>query len=366
MAGLYIHVPFCHSKCAYCDFYSLPAHRKTGNDFSSLLVREWQMRRHETGEIRTVYIGGGTPSLLGEEEIGQIASIVHQNGELEEFTIEVNPEDVNDEKAALWKRAGINRVSMGIQSLIDTELQFIGRRHCAHKAVEAYHTLRRYFDNISVDIIMALPGQTIESLAQTIDTIIALRPEHISAYILSYEKGTRLGSMLQTGKIIETDDATVCRMYVLVCRKTAEAGYEHYEISNFSLPGRKSRHNSAYWENTPYLGLGPGAHSFDGTKRRVNPSNISLWSAKISQGECAFEVEEETAADVVNDRIMVRMRTAEGLDLNEIPVEFQSELRLNLTRLPEGRVLIRDNRVIIPEKAWLMSDDTISRLFVED
>ena len=363
MAGLYIHVPFCHAKCWYCDFYSLVSNERS-NDYVDCLEREWNMRCYEIPTPETIYLGGGTPSILPVSAVKRLGEWLP--GIDGEFTVEMNPEDVSQDVVAAWRGIGVNRVSMGVQSLNDVELSGVGRRHTARQAIEAYNILRdEGITNISLDLIIGLPGQSRASLGESVERLLDLRPEHFSAYILSYEQGTRLWARRQAGKVVETDDDTLVEMYGDVCRKAADYGYDHYEISNFALPGHRARHNAAYWGDVPYLGLGPAAHSFDGRIRRANPGNLKLWIDGLKNGKTVYTVENETIADRVNDRIMVALRTSAGLDMDSLDSEYRAELERNLASLPDGRVLRNGSRLYIPESAWPLSDDTIATLFVE-
>jgi len=321
-------------------------------------------RRSEVDGFSTVYIGGGTPSSLSLDAVADISELLPRDN-VSEFTVEMNPEDVTDETCRAWRNAGANRVSMGVQSLNDAELTAVGRRHDAATAIRAYYTLRKYFDNISLDLILALPGQTLESLQSTLNRLLDLKPDHFSAYILSFEPRTRLWAQRLSGKIVETDEDTQAAMYNLLCDTAATRGYEHYEISNFALPGCRARHNAAYWDDVPYLGLGPAAHSFDGAIRRENPRDFDLWCNKICASGSAFTIEEESLANRINDRIMVALRTSKGLDLDSIPPLFRSQVLANLRLLAPGRVVQQGSRIYIPEKAWIVSDDTIATLFVD-
>ena len=367
MPGLYIHVPFCRTKCAYCDFYSLPGIEKYANRYISALEKEWTLRKSEIEAPHTIYIGGGTPSSLPIDAFDKIKHILSQISDFGEFTIEVNPEDVNITKINKWLDLGINRISMGVQSLNDCELAKVGRRHTESEAIKAYQILRENFNNISLDIIIGLPGQTLQSLESTLQKLIELKPEHISAYILSYEEGTRLWAMRKIGKISETEEDTIVAMYDLVCQTLDNAGYEHYEISNFALPGKRAQHNSSYWEGSAYLGLGPAAHSFDGSVRRVNPSNIKSWLTAIEGGTIAYTVEPESLTDKINNQIMIKLRTKEGLDLKALPLSVCEYLSLRIDKLSKfGRICRENDRIYIPERQWIVSDDTIAELFLED
>lgn len=368
MAGLYIHVPFCHAKCWYCDFYSM-CDISRENRYVTALGREWEIRQKEIVEPWTsVYFGGGTPSILSESSLTTISNWLPSGKDITERTIEVNPEDIDARAIETWQKLlGINRISMGIQSLVDTELNAIGRRHSADGAVAAIRTLREQgIENLSLDLIYGLPGQTLDSWRYSLTRLLSFEPEHLSAYMLSYEPGTRLYAQRKAGRIIETDDETLLEMYSILCDLAGKAGYEHYEISNFAKPGMRARHNSAYWKGTPYLGLGPGAHSFDGTTRRANPSNLTQWCESLEKMEPAYITEVETDTDRINDMIMVSLRTAEGLNLNDIPESFRNSIKKKARRLGPDRVTIDEDssRIVIPEDAWMVSDDTIATLFI--
>lgn len=364
MSGVYIHIPLCHSKCAYCDFYSRPSENRHDR-ICSAIAAEFGLRRHELDAdpaIRTLYIGGGTPSILSPENLATaISSIPTEN--LTEFTIEVNPEDVTPEKVAAWRSLGINRVSMGVQSFVDRELEFVGRRHTAGDAMRAYEILRRGgFTNISLDLIYGLPLQTLESWQYSLDRLLALSPEHFSAYALSYEPGTRLYAMLVSGKLDPVDDDTVADMYDLLEVQAGEAGFLHYEISNFARPDFHSRHNSSYWDSTPYLGLGPAAHSFDSRLRRYNPSDTTRWLDAVERGESAAIVDPETDRDRLADIIFTRLRTAAGLPLALIPDEQRTQLLKATKKNPVGKLVNDGHRLYIPQKYWLISDSIIRTL----
>ncbi len=366
MSGLYIHVPFCHAKCAYCDFYSVDTNR-ISTEFHRSLKNEFNQRRSElNGPITTIYLGGGTPSSLGINGLQHILEWIPTN-EMKEFTIEVNPEDIDKDMARFIAETPINRVSMGIQSLNDEELRFIGRRHSAAQAVKAYSTLRNAgIDNISLDLIFGLPWQTFESWSETIDGLLNLEPDHLSAYSLMIEKGTRLWAMRQSGRFMEVDDSTVEKMYFSLCEKSARAGFSHYEISNFARGGRESLHNSSYWNLTPYLGLGPGAHSYDGQVRRYNPWKLQEYVA--NQGLITI-IDEENTDEKINDYIMIRLRTADGLSIPHLIDLFGEAVKGKMMKQAEpdinsGNLSCDGTRLSIPEHKWLVSDPIISNLMI--
>lgn len=364
MAGIYIHVPFCHAKCAYCDFYSI-ARRELVPQYVESVVEEYGERRCELGgeAVETLYFGGGTPSILPPEALAEIVKVLPVN-DLKEFTLEANPEDVRPTVLEAWRAVGVDRVSIGVQSLDDSELRAVGRRHTAAEALEAIANIKRAgIDNISGDLIFGLPGQSLDSFRRSLNELIATGITHLSAYCLSYEEGTTLWRKRQAGRLTPTDDDTLAAMYEELCRVADGAGFEHYEISNFALPGHRSRHNSSYWNSTPYLGLGPGAHSFgaDGL-RRYNTPDLRRWLANRAD---ALTIEEESSTERANDVIMTGLRTAEGLDTERLEPRFASAvIDAAQADIAGGRLIADGRRLRIPESYFLVSDDIIRRLII--
>lgn len=365
MAGLYIHIPFCTTKCAYCDFYSVP-HQKNAQRVITAIGQEWKMRRYELETApTTIYIGGGTPSLLPIQLFNQLANSIPLQ-DITEYTIEANPDDVNPQLVNAWKANGINRVSMGVQSLIDTELQAVGRRHNAQTAISAYKILRNNgIDNISLDLIYGLPGQTLQSWKYSVDSIIGMHPNHLSAYLLSIEHGTRLYALRQTGKLVEADEKLIEDMYTYLCNAMAKAGYVHYEISNFALSGQMAQHNSAYWDFSPYIGLGPAAHSYGSDSiRRVNPNNITQYLNAIEANKTAYTIDTESETDIINDHIMVSLRTAKGLNLNNFDAPTVQHIMQQMQYVPKTHIIHSNNTLRIPEEYFLTSDAIIRTLLL--
>lgn len=363
---IYVHVPFCRSKCAYCDFYSLPR-LELAEQYRETLIAEWRSRRHETEGLpspATLYIGGGTPSALPRPVLQNIIDTL-ATPSMTEITIEVNPEDVDSEFIRWISDTSVSRVSMGIQSLHDDELRIVGRRHTAARALEALDMLAASRLDVSADLIYGLPGQTAESFADSLRQVIARRPEHLSCYLLSYEPGTRLHAMRSMGRVREATDTEATEMFGLLRRMTADAGYTHYEISNFALPGHRAIHNSGYWDLSPYLGLGPGAHSFDGRVRRYNPSDLKSY---IASGGRSFAIaEEENADERLNDYLIIRLRTAEGLDLQQFALLFGDEASRRLLadaapHISAGRLLSAGGRLLMNPAHWLVTDMVLTDL----
>ncbi len=385
MAGIYVHIPFCKSRCVYCDFFSTT---RAGDveRYVRALVREAEVRRGEAlsqgkacaAPVSTIYFGGGTPSLMTPQQLDFILDALHRNycvAPDAEVTLEMNPDDV-----AGWgsvAAAGVNRVSLGIQTLDDGVLSLIRRRHDAQTAVSAVRLLQQAgIRNISIDLIYGLPGQTMELWQRDLEMAFALGIQHLSAYALSFEPGTALTRWLQQGRVREAPDELSAEMYQVLCDKARQAGFCHYEISNFALPGFASRHNSSYWAGTPYIGLGPAAHSFDGLRtRRANKSDLDEYLRCWSSTEVLMHEEnlrpEAATVEVLSDdelyeeAVMCGLRTARGIDLADIARRFGDE-RLRLLRataephLRARRLEINGNAMRINEKSLIVSDDIMS------
>ncbi|MBD5184247.1 MAG: radical SAM family heme chaperone HemW [Bacteroidales bacterium] len=370
--GIYIHFPFCRRKCIYCDFYSVGERLADWEAFARAVENEFSALSLPSGVFPSLYMGGGTPSLAPAELISRFRRMIPV--EVGEFTIEVNPDDVTEEKARAWREAGVNRVSMGIQTLNDDELKAIGRRHTADQAEKAYYILRKYFSNISLDLIFGLPGQTLSSLSATLDRFIEMRPEHISAYSLMYEERTALTRMRDSGKVEEIPDEDSVEMFRLVTSKLKEAGYERYEISNYALPGYRSHHNSNYWKGIPYIGLGPSAHSYDGDRtRRYNLPDLALYIKEYGDqikeyGDHIKEYEFLSEEELREEMIMTRLRMIEGLDLLEFEDRFGKEERISLEKrakpyLSSGDLIYMHDHIALSESGVMISDEIISELF---
>lgn len=365
MSGLYIHIPYCHSKCHYCDFYSTPVIGDTGS-YVAAIKRELAMRYDEIEmPPATIYIGGGTPSILHVRLLEDLIKALPTET-VEEFTIEVNPEDITPEFAKFIADTPINRVSIGLQTMNDHLLKSIGRRHSSDEAVLAVQRLRNAgISNISLDLIFGLPDQNTADWSATIDKTLALQPQHLSAYCLMYEPGTRLSAKLNVGKIKETPPEKIEEMYNHLCRTTMAAGFIHYEISNFALPGYHSRHNSSYWDLTPYLGLGAAAHSFDGNVRRHNPANIRKY---VSATAPIFATETLTTNQRIDEYLLIRLRTADGIDLNDYiarfgNIEYNRLLNSAQRHIKNDMMTLAHGRLSINPSYWLITDSILVDLF---
>ena len=374
MAGVYVHIPFCASRCSYCDFYSTLKLETAGSHYVDALIGEAVLRRCELhGEaVRTLYLGGGTPSQLPLPLLSRLVEGLRGALDLhgvEEFTIEANPDDVTPEWCAALPALGVNRVSMGVQSFEDRILRAIGRRHTSQQVVKAVENLHDVgIGNISLDLIYGLPGQTLDSWAESVDRAIALAPRHVSAYWLTYEPGTRLWRQREQGEVTEVPEDVCIAMYHLLVKRLQEAGFEHYEISNFSLPGYHSRHNSSYWDGTPYLGLGAAAHSYDRNVRRSNPHDLHAYITCIAAGKTACIEEEMTLWERYDERVMLSLRTAAGMDVECLRQEFGDELAGHFLHEVQRHIAagnIRregDSRYVLTTDGILLSDSVMRDL----
>lgn len=370
--GLYIHIPYCKSKCIYCDFYSTPQ-VETMEQYVHALLCEAKLRQEEIYNefFTTLYLGGGTPSVLPLdlltkliEGLGQVFDLSN----LEEFTIEVNPDDVTSDYVESLRLLGVNRVSMGVQSFNDDELQTINRRHTAQQAIDAVTAIKEAgIANVSIDLIYGLPGQSLDTWQQNVEQAISLDVQHISAYNLSYEPGTRLWVMRERGKVQEVSDDDCVAMYNVLVAMLKEADFEHYEISNFARPGYRSRHNSSYWNFTPYLGLGAAAHSFDGTTRRYNPSSIKEYIKKLTSGIPSFVAEHLEWWERYDEEVMVRLRTSDGLDTRLIAKHYGNQACNHLLKqtqpfIVQGLLKVHENTIVLTSKGVMLSDNIIRNL----
>lgn len=364
--GLYIHVAYCRSKCKYCDFFSGGDRNADWSRYTDALIRELKSRITENGcPFLTVYVGGGTPSLMPPAEFSRLAEAIRPYAmDAVEFTLEANPDDITEEMLRVWKESGVNRLSIGIQTFHDELLGAIGRRHNAETAEKAYLLSGNYFSNISVDLMFGLPGQTVEMWKKDVEKAISLHPKHISAYTLMYEPGTVMTALRDAGRIRETDDETVLEMYRILVDELKRAGYGHYEISNFTLPGYRSRHNTSYWTQVPYIGIGPSAHSYDGHRtRKANRPDIRDYL----EGKDISETEILTDEELQEEYIMTRLRTLEGIPLNDFSARFGEKalirLRNRAAKISADDLSQSEARIALTEKSVPVSDRIIVELF---
>lgn len=373
MAGIYIHIPFCKSRCIYCGFYSttlLDLRKK----YINAVCREMELRKNYIREpFSTIYLGGGTPSLLDEAELTKLFQYINNVYDVDrnaEITMECNPDDITPKFTNMLSRLPINRVSMGAQTFADSRLRLLHRRHNSDEVKHAVKLLREAgIKNISIDLMFGFPDESLSQWKEDISAALALNVEHISAYSLMYEEDTPLWKMLDTGKVKEIDEELSLTMFKeLVCQLT-DAGYEHYEISNFARPGYRSRHNSSYWHQVPYIGLGAAAHSFDLNSRQWNVADLKLYIEEINNGIIPMEREELDNDTTFNDIITTALRTSDGIDLNAMETRLGKRYRNTLIsaagkHIEQGLLEIRHDRLRLTAEGIFISDMVMSDLMI--
>lgn len=319
---LYVHVPFCARRCVYCDFSIAVRSRVPVREFAAGIDREWQLRHQQSEfKLETLYFGGGTPSKLGGDGVARLLDVVRRHAEVREdaeVTLEANPEDVSLESARAWRRAGINRVSLGVQSFDDVVLAWMHRSHDAATALRAVQVLlEASYDNISIDLIFAAPSQLARSWERDVATAAALGIPHVSVYGLTVEPHTPLGRWVARSDVEEAPEDRFEREYLLAHRMLTDAGLQHYEVSNYGSPGRESRHNWSYWKRRPYGGLGPSAHEFDGRVRCWNVAALSEWESQVARGSSpAAGSEVLTHEQEIAEEVYLNLRTMAGTPLS--------------------------------------------------
>ncbi len=364
MAGLYIHIPFCASRCIYCGFYST-TRASLHDQYVDALCHEMELIP-EKPSISTIYLGGGTPSQLSHEQLARLFSYIYKVYDIDpdaEVTMECNPDDIHE---GMFLHLPVNRVSMGAQTFDDGRLRFIHRRHTAQQvdqAMEIIHGLGIH--NVSIDLMFGFPEETLANWQQDIDHALRLRPEHISAYGLMYEDGTPLYRMLEQGLVKEIDEELSLAMYDTLIDRLTAAGYEHYEFSNFALPGFRSRHNSSYWHNIPYIGLGASAHSYTLSTRRWNVSDIQQYIHSIEQGVLPYEEEVLDKDTLYNDLVTTALRTREGIDLSTVsPAHLDFLLSNAKPYLDRGLLVLEDHRLHLSREGIKISNTVMSDLMM--
>lgn len=369
-ASLYIHIPFCKQACHYCDFHFSTV-RSTEDKVISAMLNELRQSGPSWGakKMKSLYFGGGTPSILAPSILNrfiQEATALFQWHETVEITLEANPDDITPERLDQWFDMGINRLSVGLQSFSDAELKVMNRAHNAAHSLQCLHWINESaFTNFTVDLMYGMPGSTVESWQQQLDTLATFKPPHLSCYALTVEEKTALHAKVQKGNIVLPSDEIMVDQFNALRQWAAKQGFVHYELSNFAQTGMHSRHNSHYWSGAPYLGIGPGAHSFDGKNRFWNISNNTLYASGAEPTS-----EELTATDIINERLMVRLRTAAGFRWNkDLPEQLTSTQRNELeaeiakqTRL--GNLGSSNEGFFIPPSHWMESDAIIANLFL--
>lgn len=388
MAGVYIHIPFCMSKCAYCNFFSLASRNKI-DDYVETLKKEIIISNQYLGgeEVRTIYFGGGTPSLLSLNHIEDILELLHKNFNIisnPEITLEVNPDTIDKEKMFSLKKLGINRISIGIQSFNDEDLKYLDRRHDSRHALQVIDDLKSVdFNKLTLDLIYGIPTLTEESWNKNLDIFFSTEISHLSAYALTVEPKTILGQKIEKGILQNVNEDNIIRHYNILINRTKDNGFEHYEISNFAKEGCRSQHNSIYWNDEKYLGLGASAHSYDGKSRQWNVSNLTKYIQLVkvtrSQGrkvaeseeiaELYYEREILTTDDRYNEYVMTSLRTSWGCDIEKIASDYgdsyAEHFLKNIKKHLNPEVILRKgNNFILTDEGMLFADGIAAEVFV--
>jgi oxygen-independent coproporphyrinogen-3 oxidase len=373
MAGIYIHIPFCKQACHYCDFH-FSTNTTKHREIILAIEKEIALQRNYLGDeqIHTIYFGGGTPSLLSEEEVNELLTSIHNAFEVSTFpeiTLEANPDDLTTEKLIAFKRTGINRLSIGIQSFDDIVLKFLNRAHNSTLAINSFQNARAIgFENISIDLMYSLPGQDLQSWKKNIIQALALNPEHISSYSLTIEEKTVFGKWASDKKIKAVDNDVSAHELLILIDELEQAGFEHYEVSNFSKPGYISKHNSSYWKGEKYLGAGPSAHSYNGLSRQYNIPNNHLYLHSLQADQIPATVEVLSREDKINDWLLTTLRTSWGTNLEKLRQDLQYDLlKIHghyVQQLIEKKyAVLTDKSLILTKSGRLLADKIASDLF---
>jgi oxygen-independent coproporphyrinogen-3 oxidase len=359
MAGIYIHIPFCRKACHYCNFHFSTSLQNV-TDVLKAIEKEIEIRSKEVDEeIKTIYFGGGTPSLVDVNAIESILKQIRKHFSIHpdaEITLEANPDDINKEKTRWWKEIGINRFSLGIQSFEDDYLKWMNRAHSASQSFQAIDIIRDTgFENFSIDLIYGTPGQSTEGWIKDLQTAIDLHIPHLSCYALTVEEKTALQHLIEKGEKENVNPEEQAERFQLLTELTSNAGYHHYEISNFALPGYESQHNSAYWEGVPYIGIGPSAHSYDGIKRKWNIANNITYTKAVLDNTTVYEEEILSEKDRFNEYCMTAIRRSKGIEKRKIIALSGEEGLTSIHKmiLP----YIESKKVIEDENSWKLTNE---------
>lgn len=371
MAGIYIHIPFCKQACHYCNFHFSTTHLLIPQ-LVKAIATEAEFRKNYLAEtVDTIYFGGGTPSILNTDDIAYILTTIKKKytvNEFAEITLEANPDDITNEKLLSWKAIGINRFSLGIQSFIDEELQWMNRSHNAQQAKECIGLIKNHFDNYSIDLIFGSQLLTNQQWQHNIETALAFNPPHLSCYALTVEEKTTLGKKVAKNIFENVDNNKQAEQFEMLMQQLEAAGYNHYEISNYAKPNFESKHNSSYWQGKHYLGLGPSAHSFNGNTRSWNIANNALYISGIENGTEILETETLTPTQQLNEYIMISLRTTNGIDLDIINLKWGNTMQQRVVEASHSWVLsnhltISNNKLQLTKLGKLFADGIAADLF---
>lgn len=368
-----MHIPFCKQACTYCNFHFTTSLRYKDEMVKALAKEAEIEKEYLQGEgINTIYFGGGTPSVLEVSDLEFLISSLHKHYAVNpdaEVTIETNPDNITADKLQAWAGLGINRLSIGVQSFFEEELRWMNRAHNAEQAINSLQLAKKYFEDITVDLIYGSPLLTDNMWKENVDRLIELNIPHLSCYALTVEEKTPLYKLINTNKTESTDDEKQARQFLLLMQWLRENGYEHYEVSNFARPGFRSRHNSSYWKGEKYLGLGPSAHSYNGVQRRWNVANNSLYIKDIKEGFSHRETEVLTSKQKLNELVMISLRTIEGLDLEKLQQQFgisqRKRVEMRLEKFISSELVeVNGTSVKLSDGGMLHADGIASELFV--
>lgn len=378
--SVYIHIPFCKAACSYCDFHFSVNHEKM-DQLVDALVREIQLRSDYLGTgptkqvLQTIYFGGGTPSLLSENQLSRLFDELRKHFDFAndiEITLEANPDDLTEEKLAQLNKSPVNRLSIGVQSFFDEHLNLMRRAHSAQSAVSCIRNAAAAgFDNITIDLIYGVPGMSNEQWQSNLDTAFGLPVNHLSAYCLTIEKRTLLNKLIREGKVAAPDEDLAAVQFEMLMKAAAANQFEHYEISNFAKDGKYSVHNTSYWQNKPYLGIGPSAHSFNGISRQWNVAANATYVMNINAGTIPAESEILTLTNRHNEYLMTGLRTMWGVDLNELQNQFgdaaaEEFLKASKSYIDDELMEQQQSRFFLTTKGKLLADRIASELFQYD
>lgn len=375
MAGIYVHIPFCKQACYYCNFHFSTKHLGIGRMVDAIVKEVKLNKNYLKGEtIDTIYFGGGTPSLLNTEQIDAIITAIRKNftvNDKAEITLEANPDDISEEKLLSWKENGFNRISLGVQSFFDEDLKWMNRVHNSEQAHEAIKLVMQHFTNVTIDLIYGFPTLTNEKWEQNLKTVLSYKVPHLSCYALTVEPRTVLHVQIEKQQKEGVDEEKQAAQFEILTKTLSKAGFEHYEISNFAKPGFRSKHNSSYWQGEKYLGLGPSAHSYNGKSRQWNFANNSVYQANLNNNMLAFEKEELTTTQQLNEYVMLSLRTMEGINLKQVEKTFgkqamQQLLQRTAKHEKQKTVAVENNFILLTKKAKFLADGIAADLFEEE
>ncbi|MGM0411195.1 MAG: radical SAM family heme chaperone HemW [Bacillota bacterium] len=364
--ALYIHLPFCKKKCSYCDFFSLSYNKKLVNEYLKVLKKEIKFYGNKLKEkVKTIYFGGGTPSLISTKSLAELLNLIDNNFSLAnniEISIEANPESLNENKIKAYKNQHINRISLGVQSFNEQELKLLGRLHDSKRAKKVIYAIKKHFDNFSFDLIFAIPGQSFSKWKNNLNTAIKIDPPHISIYNLQIEEETLLYKRLKNNELKTIKEELDAKMYEYTIKELKKYSFKQYEISNFAKKGYESKHNLCYWKYEPYLGLGPAAHSFTSKTRFYNPSSLEKYIEEVNtNGNGIKDFNILTLEQKMSEKMIMGLRLTNGVKFKDFYNQFNRELknvyRKEIDELLEKKLIeVNENRVKLTEKGKLLGN----------